>query len=114
MERGRSEDVKALTKRAQAREEELNTFITDLEEQHGESDNCSEVYINGEQGSDRNWNYTHMIPCNIKQCHHIPFIEICPEPGKSTLLAKTIYLKQSMDNTYIKIHQTKQERHRLA
>ena len=34
VERGRSEDLKALSKRSQAREEELNSFITDMEEQH--------------------------------------------------------------------------------
>lgn len=34
VERGRSEDLKAVAKRSQAREDELKTFITDLEEQH--------------------------------------------------------------------------------
>ena len=34
VERGRSEDLKAVGKRSQAREEELNSFITDMEEQH--------------------------------------------------------------------------------
>ena len=34
MEGGRSEDLKALSKRSLGREEELNSFITDLEEQH--------------------------------------------------------------------------------
>ena len=34
MESGRSEDLKALSKRSLGREEELNSFITDLEEQH--------------------------------------------------------------------------------
>ena len=34
MKSGRSEDLKALSKRSLGREEELNSFITDLEEQH--------------------------------------------------------------------------------
>lgn len=34
VERGRSEDLKAVTKRAQAREEELTGVITDMEDQH--------------------------------------------------------------------------------
>ncbi|KAH3848255.1 hypothetical protein DPMN_090614 [Dreissena polymorpha] len=34
VERGRSEDLKVLTKRAQSREEELTGVITDMEEQH--------------------------------------------------------------------------------
>ena len=34
MESGRNEDLKALSKRSLGREEDLNSFITDLEEQH--------------------------------------------------------------------------------
>lgn len=37
IERGRTEDLKAVTKRAQAREEELNGVITDIEEQHAQT-----------------------------------------------------------------------------
>ncbi|XP_053409241.1 serologically defined colon cancer antigen 8 homolog [Mercenaria mercenaria] len=37
VERGRSEDLKAVTKRAQAREEELSGFITDMEDQHSQT-----------------------------------------------------------------------------
>lgn len=35
VERGRNEDLKALTKRAQMREEELNSYIEDVGDQHG-------------------------------------------------------------------------------
>jgi hypothetical protein len=35
VERGRNEDLKALTKRAQMREEELNSYIEDVGDKHG-------------------------------------------------------------------------------
>ena len=37
VERGRSEDLKTLSKRSQAQEEELNAAIADLEEQHSKA-----------------------------------------------------------------------------
>jgi len=36
VERGRAEDLKALTRRAQTREEELTAVIADIEEQNGQ------------------------------------------------------------------------------
>ncbi|KAK3094095.1 hypothetical protein FSP39_024078 [Pinctada imbricata] len=37
VERGRNEDLKAMTKRCQNREEELNSFIEDIEDKHGQT-----------------------------------------------------------------------------
>ncbi|KAL3873813.1 hypothetical protein ACJMK2_036898 [Sinanodonta woodiana] len=37
IERGRSDDLKAMTQRSQQREEELNSFITDMEDRHSQT-----------------------------------------------------------------------------
>ena len=61
VESGRSEDLKALSKRSLGREEELNSFITDLEEQH------SKLRTLRIGGLGREWGERVALSCQARQ-----------------------------------------------